>query len=106
MTLHVFIIYDNLTDTSFSQNIYEKIIDKCEIYNSTRENIQKIFDKINTFPDEDFVWIVYNNISLTKELKVPESVDAVVFNNHCNGVIIDNERLKEFPIKVSLEPFP
>lgn len=99
MTLHVFIIYDNLTDTSFSQNIYEKIIDKCEIYNSTRENIQKIFDKINTFPDEDFVWIVYNNISLTKELKVPKSVDAVVFNNYCNGVIIDNERLKDFPIK-------
>jgi hypothetical protein len=99
MILHVFIIYDNLTDISFSQSIYEKIIDKCEIYNSTRENIQKIFDKINTFPDEDFVWILYNNNSLTKELKLPNNVDAIVFNNYCNGLIIDNERLKDFPIK-------
>ena len=99
MTLHVFIIYDSLTDTSFSQNIYEKIIDKCEIYNSTRENIQKIFDKINTFPDDDFVWILYNNNSLIKEFKLPNNVDTVFFNNYCNGLIIDNERLKDFPIK-------
>lgn len=99
MTLHVFIIYDSLTDTSFSQNIYEKIIDNCEIYNSTRENIQKIFDKINTFPDDDFVWILYNNNSLIKEFKLPNNVDTVFFNNYCNGLIIDNERLKDFPIK-------
>lgn len=99
MTIHIFIIYDNITDTSFSQNIYEKIIDKCEIYNSTRGNIQKIFDKINTFPDDDFVWILYNNNSLVKEFKLPNTVDAVIFNNYCNGLIIDNERLKDFPIK-------
>lgn len=99
MILHVFIIYDNLTDTSFSQNIYEKIIDKCEIYNSINGNIQKIFDKIDTFPDDDFVWILYNNNYLIKEFKLPNNVDAVVFNNYCNGLIIDNERLKDFPIK-------
>lgn len=99
MKINIFVIFNDIIKNSISQNIGSHIYSQYTVYNVLKKDIQKIFNKINNLDDEDYVWIVSENIIFDNTMSLKDYFTDIVLLNSQGGIFLDKERLSVYPLK-------
>lgn len=99
MKINIFVIFNDIIKNTTSQNIGNYIYSQYTVYNVLKKDIQKIFNEINNLDDEDYVWIVSENIIFDNTIFIKDYFTDIVLLNSQGGIFLDKERLSVYPLK-------
>lgn len=99
MKIDIFVIFNDTIKDSISQNIGNHICSQYTVYNVLKKDIQKIFNEINNLDDEEYVWILPENIIFNNTISPKNYFTDIVLLNSQGGIFLDKERLSVYPLK-------